>query len=587
MAKSTRAQPAPAAVATTTATVPWRPVAYAAYLAWASACLAAFVALVGVRWLRYSPWSEVAALDAFLREAMVVDAQAFLWMWVYTNLKLRWFALAAVLVVVCLHRRFVAAIATRDGGVWRLRRPVVALLLAGMVWIHYGFDMNPTVAAACASSIALVSALELRRVRDALPPRLAAGAVAVLLGAWLLLAHDLADRLTIAVWAGLLLASHLFASPRVGARDLLLLRALTVVPMNILPAVLPLLAPMHGGRPLGDGLAYSFCEVPGRGTVYAALPVCDSVNASYEACRDGRVVEYDRRSLAPVAEHRFFSPDFHGRLELMVCLDDEVQVSLQALFYRGEHLVQSAMAFSAESPSHFSPVFAGAGSGNSIAFDRAHDAIFYTGEFNDRILRYDRRTRQFAEVAKGAFARPWTHPFSLARNTGSLTLYSDSVHPGRNRIYLSEWMQGRDAHAIDLDTLQPVARYDVGGGGAMGITVDPERDRLYVSSLWGLEVFDLASDRLVARVRTGLGNRPVIVDAPRNRLYLASMVEGKIRVLDRDSLAVIGQIPIGIGPRYAHLSLDGDALFASSTAAHYAWDADALGHARPTPASAP
>jgi DNA-binding beta-propeller fold protein YncE len=147
-------------------------------------------------------------------------------------------------------------------------------------------------------------------------------------------------------------------------------------------------------------------------------------------------------------------------------------------------------------------------------------------------------------------------------------------------MYLVDWMQGRYAYALDLTTLRVVDRYDVGGGGSMGVAVDPERDRLYVSSMWGLEVFDLATDTLIARKRTGLGNRPVIVDTARNRLYLSSMVEGKIRVLDRDTLEVIGQVPIGFGSRYAHLSLDGKYLFASSASAYYYWDADTLAHPR-------
>jgi len=155
-------------------------------------------------------------------------------------------------------------------------------------------------------------------------------------------------------------------------------------------------------------------------------------------------------------------------------------------------------------------------------------------------------------------------------------LYTDSIHPGRNRIYLMEFMHARYAHAIDLDSLRPVARYDVASGGAMGLTVDPERDRLFVSSLWGLEVFDLATDRLILRMRTGLGNRPIVVDRARNRLYLSSMVEGKIRILDRDTLEVIGQIPIGIGPRFPYLTGDGKRLLASSTRAHYWWDPDTL-----------
>jgi DNA-binding beta-propeller fold protein YncE len=165
---------------------------------------------------------------------------------------------------------------------------------------------------------------------------------------------------------------------------------------------------------------------------------------------------------------------------------------------------------------------------------------------------------------------------SLQRHTASLGIGTISIHPGRNRLYLVEWMQGRDAYALDLDTLEVVARYDVGGGGATAISVDPERDHLFVSSIWGLEIFDLATDTLITRIRTGPGNRPLIVDPIRNRLYVSAMVEGKIRVLDRDTLRVLGQIPIGFGSRYLHLSNDGRRLFASSKAAHYYWDPAAL-----------
>jgi hypothetical protein len=249
---------------------------------------------------------------------------------------------------------------------------------------------------------------------------------------------------------------------------------------------------------------------------------------------------------------------------------------VQAAVIRGQPVRQTVLAFPVAAPNTFNPIVAGENMGNTLAYDRAHDAMFYTSEFTHRVVRYDRRTGRLDDVPSEDFVRRWFHPVALRQFTGSSCLYTSSIHPGRNRIYLGEWLQGRYAYAIDLTTLRVVARYDVGGGGALGMTVDPERDRLFVSSVWGLEVFDLATDKLIARRRIGLGNRSVIVDAARNRLYLGSMVDGKIRILDRDTLDVIGQIPIGIGSRFPHLSLDGKYLFASSTFAHYYWDADTL-----------
>jgi hypothetical protein len=361
-----------------------------------------------------------------------------------------------------------------------------------------------------------------------------------------------------------------------GGRELALARVAAIIPMNLLPAFAPLVLPLHAGTRLGEQLAYAFCEVPDRGTVLASVPVCGSLETSYADCRDGRVVEYDLRSKERVAEYRFFSPAFYGRLELIECFEDEVQVAVQGAMIRGESFLNTVFAFPIADPSVFNPSVAGKGVGITIAHDEKHDAIFYAGEFTHRLVRYDRATQRLEEVGDRELAREWFEPVTLSRRTGSSIVYTGSIHPGRDRIYVAEWMQGRFAYAIDLETRQVVRRYDVGGGGALGITVDAERDRLFVTTMWGFHVFDLATDRRIASRRMGTGNRPVIVDTARNRLYLSSTVEGKIRVLDRDSFDVIGQIPIGMGSRFPHLSRDGALFFASSATAHHWWSADTL-----------
>jgi hypothetical protein len=545
-------------------------------VSWSSACLVLLVLLIGVRWLRYTSWSAAPGLDALLGELMVIDGQLFLWPWVYSRLYTRVAVVVLVVLVLGFHRRLREHVLRRENGLWRLTPIATAVLLGTMLWFHYAFDANPTVAAVSAASLVLVWLLEHPRVAATLPAGAPLGVMAVFFLFALVVAEDAADRVTIAAWAAFVLATHRWLVGRVRTGDLVLVRVTAVMPANVFATVLPAFVALHGGTHLGDGLAYSFCEVPGRGTVYASIPVCDSVRAGYEDCRDGRVVEYDLRTMQVSAEHRFFSPDFHGRLELLVCMNDEVHVAVQASVYRGVPLVQSAMAFSVANPADFVPVVAGKKIGTTIAYDEKHDAIFYSGEFTNRVVRYDRRTHRFDDSASGDFVRRWFEPVTLEEHTGSLILHTTSVHPGRNRIYLADWMAGRWAYALDLATLRLVARYDVGGGGAIGVSVDPERDRLFVSSLWGLEVIDLATDRIVARKRIGLGNRPVVVDAARNRLYVSSMVEGRIRILDRDTLDVVGQIPIGMGSRYPHPSRDGKWLFASSTAAHYYWAADEL-----------
>ncbi len=549
------------------------------YLAWASACVVLLILLIGSRWLRYTSWSSTPILNAVLREMMILDLHAFLWPWAYTRLTLRTVLLALAVVVIALHRRLPGRVVRRVGGVWRLTPAVVSLLLGAMLWLQYLFDLNPTVTAVCATSLALAWVLALPRVTDALPRRAVTGLWALFFAYWLFAASDHIDRATITVWALALLATQLWVAPRIGRSDLALLRVAAVMPINLLAAMLPFVVPLHGGIHLGDGLAYSFCEAPDRPTLYATVPVCDSVRASFEDCRDGRVVEYDLATMKPVASHGFFSSSFYGRLELLVCLEDEVEVAVQASWYQGKRMVQSAMSFPVADPRHFNPMVVGipdVGLGVLIAYDQERDALFYTGEFTNAVARYDRRAGKVDDIGGEAFFHQWFQPVTLEAHTGSLMLHTTSIHPGRNRIYLVDWMNGRYAYAVDLTTLEVVARYDADGGGALGVAVDPERDRLFVSSVWGLEVFDLATDTLIARLRTGTGNRPVIIDRFHNRLYVSSEVEGRIRILDRDTLALIGQIPVGMGTRYPHLSRDGKYLFASSSLAHYYWDADAL-----------
>ena len=506
---------------------------------------------------------------------MVAVAQLFLWPWVYTTLNSSAIVLALAVLVAGLHRRLPAHLVTSHDGRWRLTPATVSLLLGVMVWWHYLFDVNPSIAAMCATSLVLAWVLEHPRLAPALPTSVQLAVWAAFFMAWLVAAGDFADRLTIIAWAVLLLGTHRYLVSRTLRRDLAVLRVLMVAPINLLPAYLPLLLPLHGGTRLGDGMAYAFCEIPDRGSLYATVPRCDTPRIRYEDCGNGAVVEYDLKTMTLVAAHRFFSPDFYGRFEPVVCLPDEVHAGIQGTRIRGRILDHSAMAFSAADPREFNPSLV-EGLGVQIAYDEKHDAVFYAGEFTHGVVRYDRRTRRFDDSASASFFHLWHRPQTLERQTGSLVLHTTSIHPGRNRLYLAEWMQGRYAYALDLTTLQVVARYDVGGGGALGISVDPERDRLFVSSMWGIEVFDLATDGLIARKRLGLGNRPVIVDSRRNRLYVSSTIEGKIRVLDRDTFKTLAQIATGMGPRYAYLSKDGQYFFGSSVAAHYYWNADAL-----------
>ncbi|HLY37282.1 MAG TPA: hypothetical protein VKU61_04560 [Candidatus Binatia bacterium] len=529
--------------------------------------MALLVLLIGVRWLRYA----APGIDHVLGEIMIFDQQAFLWPWAYTTLDARVLIVALAVFVAGVHRRLPGWLVVRRADRWGLTPLAVCVLFGLMLWFHYLFDLNPTIAFACAISCVLLLLAETGRTSRKLFLALSA----CFLVGMVVRAHDVVDRITLLAWA-LFLGTTWAIRAHVDRRDLGLVRIAAIIPANLLAASLPLFLPVHGGTLFGKGLAYSFCEIPARAALYAAVPGCGSVDASYERCRDGSIVEYDVKTMQASARYTFFSPDFHGRLEQLLCLDDEVQVAVQDLTYRGRNVVSGVLAFPPDNPSKFGVLTADRGIGATIAYDAAHDAVFYSGEFDNPLVRYDRRTRAFDDDFAPEFARRWYEPISLQANIGSLAVSTACIHPRRNRLYVTEWMQGRYVYALDLTTLRVVARYDVGSGGALGVTVDPDRERLFVSSLWGVEVIDLETDRIVDRKRTGLGNRPAVLDARRNRIYVSSMVEGKIRIFDRDTLELIGQVPIGFGSRYPLLTTDGRYLVASSLTAHYYWNADSL-----------
>lgn len=539
-------------------------------------CLFLVALLVAVRWMANAGWSPGPAGERVLRELMIAEQQLFLWPWAYGTTHGELLLLAAGVLVVALHRRLPPLVVVRAQDVWRLTPGATAILATVLLWAQFLFDANPTVGVVGGAWLLLLWCARRLGLARRVPFAAAVAFWLAFFAACLVAAPDAADRITIGLWAVLVLGARRWLVPRVAGSTLLLLGAFAVGALNGVASVLPLFVPLHRGTLLAPGVAYSFCEVPGRNVVYATLPVCDSVRISYDECKDGRIVEYDLATRAQVAEHRFFSPDFYGRLELLDCLPDEVDVAVQGTVLQGRRIVQSALAFPVADPAVFNPIMAGRGVGITIAYDARHEAVFYTAEFSEQFVRYDRRTNQRVDVAGPALLRDWIEPVSLEAYTGSAFAYTRSIHPARNRIYLVEWMQGRYAYAIDLSTLQVVERYDISGGGGVGIAVDVERDRLLVSSLWGLEVFDLATGARIARRRLGLGVRPMLVDAARNRIYATSTMEGKIRILDRDTYAVIAQLPIGIGSRYPYVTRDRRTFLASSSAAHYYWDADEL-----------
>jgi hypothetical protein len=255
----------------------------ALHAAWDGACVVAILLLVGARWLRYSRWSELPGLDGLTRELMVLDAQAFLWPWVYSTMKLRIVLLALVVLVVGFHRRLLPHLVARVDGTWRLTPLAVSSLLGAMLWFQYLFDSNLTMAVVCASSLVLVWLAEHARVAARLPRNLLLAVWLAFFGAWLVAAGDPVERVAIAAWRRAArqpsLARRSRPPPRPGPRRLAAIGREPFLPAPARHAA----ARRHAPR---NDLAYDFCEVPGRDSV-RHRPRVRSVLAGYEDCRTG------------------------------------------------------------------------------------------------------------------------------------------------------------------------------------------------------------------------------------------------------------------------------------------------------------
>src|SRR5205814_1229904 len=213
------------------------------HVLWSGTCLAALVLLIAGRWLRYTSWSTSPRIDALLREFMVVDVQAFLWPWAYTTLELPAMLLAVGIVGVALHRRAIE----RVDGVWQLKPLATSILTGAILLFHYAFDVNPTVTLACVASLVLAWVTEEPRVARTVPGSVLRGAWVVFVLYCVIAARDWTDRLAIGAWFVVLLGTSRYLRPRVRRLELTLVRVIGFIPMNLLPATLPLLLPLHGG----------------------------------------------------------------------------------------------------------------------------------------------------------------------------------------------------------------------------------------------------------------------------------------------------------------------------------------------------
>lgn len=474
-------------------------------------------------------------------------------------------AIGAVMILLFLARR--RWLIRRDGTRRETQPWVHSVVWTLLALNNFLLDVSPWVLHACLASTALIP---ICRHRRGVVVAIAFAAFAV--GATLA-SPTRVDAIAAVAWSALLALLLGPGSRLVSARDRLWLGVVLATAAQVFTGAWPIRAPAHGGRYVADGMAYAFCENTARGRIYAVVPGDEN-----RWFRDGFIEEIAAADLSPIRRIVPFPPGTRGRLIVPVCLPDRLLVGMGETRVGPRLQKENVLELSLDDPPVIRPNLFDLYGAQSAFHDQERHAVYWASEWSDRILRLDLRTGAVdRDVGAGFLPRNHDHwRYFGDRFSGSFVAGSDP-HPGRGTFFVAEWLTGSTTYEIDARTLTLRSRLEPHDGGVANIGVDDRYDRLFLSSMWGLDVMDLATGRPVRRLRTGFGCRTAVIDRVNDLVYVPATIEGRIRVLDRATLDVVGTILIGRGTRNALFTSGPPRLLAGSQRAYYYWDAATLG----------
>ena len=472
----------------------------------------------------------------------------------------------------------------------RTFRPWVYVLCGSFLLLHhYAFDADPFMARLCWASLPLLGLWFAWLRHHCTTPeqrRLAALLALGLLAPWWVWAPDPACATAVVVWAGCL-ALVVWLGQRVLRPLDALLASLLLMPLGTI--VFPVLfAGVIPGplRPLAavmerDEYAYNYCEFPERHQLFLTVPRCGT--GTLTGCESAYIAEYDTRDFSKRKVHRFFDASFTGGLRELLCVGDVVQVTMNLALIDGVTYTSNVMEFRAEDPRQFRRTIWDQGViarhradllGHRYAYDQKRDAVFYVSEWTNTVFRLDRKTNVLNEMAGAAL--PYK-PFWLLKHFGLFTS-TGSIHEGRDSLFLSQWADGSDIWEFDLGTLTIKSTLSTHDTGSFATTVDEANNRLIASGLWGINVFDLNTGKVIVRRRLGPGVRDAMIDARNNLVYLATTFGGSVWVLDRTTLETLGRLPTGVGGRRPYVSQDGRYFFVTDQHYTYRYETADIAH---------
>jgi hypothetical protein len=322
---------------------------------------------------------------------------------------------------------------------------------------------------------------------------------------------------------------------------------------------------------LSSSAAYGYCEDPASNHVWMTFPRCSAFPRhrnealAHEQCRGGTLEAFDFNDSPPTlyAKHAPFSPNFFGRLEQPICLEESIivgmtDVMLDAKKHGGSTMVVKKLSGEVSNKHVFS-----SNVGHTVAWDNWSRRLFAVDEFSSLAQFYSPATHQVER-------------FGQSLDNESLTLDGRPLSQNRQSIFISEHYFGDEVIEFNLEDGDERSRYLHNNGGGWAATVDDNAALLFISGMWSLDVFDLRSGAHLKRHRTGFGARAAMVSATQERVYLPCTLSGTIRVFDRQTLKLVKAVPVGLGIRNLHLTQNETELLGSNSGGTLLWDLNQL-----------
>lgn len=347
---------------------------------------------------------------------------------------------------------------------------------------------------------------------------------------------------------------------------------ISIAVAQVFASVQPLLMqPAGSPTHLSSSSAYGYCEDTLNNHVWMTFPQCSAFprhridKLAHEQCRAGTLQSFDFDQDPPVlhTKHAPFSPNFFGRLEQPVCLDNHIIVGMTDVVIGESKHGGSTMTIDKSNGLVTQSHIFNSNAGHTIAWDTWSKRLFAVDEFSSLVQSYSPSLDRIS-----TFAESLVNP--------SLTLDGEPLSHNRQSIFISEHYFGDEVVEFSLEDGKEKSRYLHNNGGGWATTVDDNAALLFVSGMWSLDIFDLRTGSHLKRHRTGFGTRAAMVSAFQQRVYLPCTLSGTIRIFDRVTLQQKETLPVGLGVRNLHLMPNETQIIGTNSNGTHVWRSENL-----------